>query len=75
MSDLTDEEYRALDAELTNKLPKLGPNGQGFFSKRGYQTISLDAITAKILNAKAQSVGQTPSEYISTIVKKELVTA
>ena len=32
--DMTDEEYDALDKELTRIVPKLGPNGTGFLSLR-----------------------------------------
>jgi hypothetical protein len=32
--DMTDEEYDALDEELTHTVPKLGPNGTGWISQR-----------------------------------------
>jgi hypothetical protein len=54
MKDMTDEEYDALDERLTKTVPTLGPNGEGFFSGKGAQVVSLDGETARILNAKAQ---------------------
>jgi len=69
MKDMTDEEYYALDDRLTNSVPKLGSNGNGFFSRKGYQVVGLDESTAKILNAKAITTRQTPSEIIANIIK------
>ena len=75
MKDMTDEEYYALDDRLTSTVPTLGPNGNGFFSRKGFQVISLDEDIAKILNAKAIATRQTPSEIIANIIRKELTAA
>ena len=75
MKDMTDEEYYALDDRLTNTVPKLGPNGNGFFSRKGFQVVGLDENTAKILNAKAIASRQTPSEIIASMLRKELSVA
>ncbi len=72
MRDMTDEEYDALDERLTNTVPKLGPNGTGFFSRKGFQIVGLDEDTAKILNAKAIASRQTPSEVIASLIRREL---
>ena len=72
MRDMTDEEYEALDDRLTNTVPTLGPNGTGFFSRKGFQVVGIDETTAKILNAKAIASRQTPSEIIASMLKKEL---
>ncbi|MCL2008564.1 MAG: ribbon-helix-helix domain-containing protein [Treponema sp.] len=74
MPDMTDEEYDALDERLTRTVPTLGPNGTGFFSRKGFQVVGLDEETAKILNAKAVSSGKTPSEIVSSMLRKELST-
>ena len=34
MTDLTEEEYDALDEKWTKATPKVGPNGTGFFAQR-----------------------------------------
>ncbi|MDR3304012.1 MAG: hypothetical protein LBS86_06335 [Treponema sp.] len=73
MADMTDEEYDALDELLTRTVPKLGPNGTGFFSSKGFQMIAVDEPTARILNAKAMATRQTPSELVATMVRRELV--
>jgi predicted Fe-Mo cluster-binding NifX family protein len=72
MADLTKEEYDALDEELTRRVPKLGPNGHGFFSDRGISIITVDSMTARIINAKAQSLRTTPQEVVSQMARHEL---
>jgi len=72
MKDMTDKEYEALDDRLTRTVPTLGPNGTGFFSRKGFQVVGLDEGTAKILNARAIASKQRPSEIIAELVRKEL---
>ena len=72
MPDMTKEEYEALEERLTNTVPTLGPNGTGFFSRKGFQVFGLDEDTAKLLNARAIASRQTPSEVISYLLHKEL---
>ena len=75
MPDLTKEEYESLEERLTNTVPTLGPNGTGFFSRKGFQVVGLDESSAKILNAKAMATKQTPSEFIAYLLHKELTVA
>ena len=75
MHDMTDEEYDALDERLTKTVPTLGPNGAGFFSRKGFQVIGIDENTAKILNAKAIASRKTPSEIIASMLRKEMAAA
>ena len=75
MRDMTDEEYAALDKRLTDAVPILGPNGTGFFSRKGFQIIGLDEKTAQMLNAKAIASRKTPSEIVVSILRKELTVA
>ena len=75
MPDMTDEEYDALDERLTKTVPTLGPNGSGFFSRKGFQVIGLDEETAKLLNAKAIASRKTPSEIVSSMLRRELTVA
>jgi hypothetical protein len=60
MSEMTEEEADALDEELTRTIPKLGPNGTGLLSGKGFQMISVDEIAARILTAKAMATRRTP---------------
>jgi hypothetical protein len=69
---MTKEEYETLDERLTKTVPTLGPNGTGFFSRKAFQVVGLDESTAKILNAKAIALRQTPSEVIANLLLKEL---
>ena len=72
MHDMTDEEYEALDNRLTSTVPELGPNGTGFFSRKGFQVVGLDETSARILNARAIALRQTPAEIIASMLRKEL---
>ena len=72
MAQMTDEEADALDELLTRTTPKLGPNGVGFFSSKGYQMIALDEDTARILNAKSIATKRSPSELVSELVHERL---
>ena len=73
MAYMTDEEADALDEELTRIVPELGPNGEGFFSEKGYQMIALDKNTARILNARALSLRLTPAQLVAEMVHGQLV--
>jgi hypothetical protein len=75
MAKMTDEEADALDELLTRTTPKLGPNGTGFFSSKGYQMIALDEDTARILNAQSIATRQSPSEIVAELVQGHLATA
>jgi hypothetical protein len=72
MHDMTEEEYAELDKRLTDTVPTLGPNGTGFFSRKGFQVVGLDETSAKILNAKAMASHQTPSQVIASMLRNEL---
>jgi hypothetical protein len=72
MRDMTEEEYAELDKRLTDTVPTLGPNGTGFFSRKGFQVVGLDENTARILNAKAIASRKTPSEIIASLLRNEL---
>jgi hypothetical protein len=75
MARMTDEEADALDELLTRTTPKLGPNGTGFFSSKGYQMIALDEDTARILNAKSIATHRSPAEIVAELVHEQLASA
>jgi len=75
MARMTDEEADALDELLTRTTPKLGPNGTGFFSSKGYQMIALDEDTARILNAQSIATKQSPAEIVAGLVHEQFATA
>ena len=72
MAMMTDEEAEALDKLMTHADLKLGPNGTGFFSKKGYQMIALDEDTARILNAQSIATRRSPSELVADLVQERL---
>ncbi|MDR3020227.1 MAG: ribbon-helix-helix domain-containing protein [Treponema sp.] len=75
MAMMTDEEADALDELMTHADLKLGPNGTGFFSNKGYQIIALDEDTARILNAQSLATRRSPAELISDLVHERLAVA
>jgi hypothetical protein len=79
MSDLTDDEYDALDEYYTKNPPKLSGNGKsGFFAKRaekGSTLIFVDDLSATWLRIKAASSHTTPEAIIGELVRKEIASA
>jgi len=75
MAMMTDEEADALDELMTRTDLKLGPNGTGFFSNKGYQIIALDEDTARILNAQSIATHRSPAELVADLVHERLAVA
>ena len=79
MTELTDEDYDALDEELTKNQPKIDPTkkGTGFFIQRKIlgRTITVDTLSADYLTTKAIATHKTPAEIIGDLVRKELKAA
>jgi len=74
-TDMTDEEYDALDEELTRTIPKLGPNGTGFLSRREMRFFGLNNMTVNYLLTKAMVDHKTPAQLINELVGKEIAAA
>jgi len=72
---MTDEEADALDELMTHTDLKLGPNGVGFFSNKGYQVITLDEDTSRILNAQSIATHRSPAELVAELVQDRLAVA
>ena len=75
MAMMTDDEADALDEEMTRADLKLGPNGIGFFSSKGYQVIALDEDTSRILNAQSIATHRSPAELVAALVQDKLMAA
>jgi hypothetical protein len=73
--DLTDEEYDALDEELTRTVPKLGPNGTGWLEQRELRLMGLSNMTVNYLFTKATADHKTPAQIIDEIVKERVTAA
>ena len=53
--DMTDEEYDALDEEMTRTVPRLGPNGSGWLAQREMYQLGYSNITVNYLLTKAKA--------------------
>jgi hypothetical protein len=74
-TDMTDEEYDALDEELTRTVPKLGPNGSGWLSQRELRHLGVTTMTVNYLFTKATADHKTPAQIIDELVGKEIAAA
>jgi len=70
--DMTDEEYDALDEELTSTTPKLGPNGTGFISQREMRLLGFTNLTLNYLMAKAMANQKSPAQIIEELICKDM---
>jgi len=75
MPEMTEEEAFALDELYTKTTPKIRKGEGGFFTERRARMLLLDEKTVQILDARAKSMHQTPSEFITQLIQKELAAA
>ena len=68
--DLTDDEYAALDELWTKTTPKTKPGTGGVFTENRARMLLLDETTVRILNAQATAVHQTPTEFVTKIIRQ-----
>jgi len=73
--DLTDEEYDALDEELTRTVPKLGPDGTGWLAQRELRLMGLSKMTVNYLFTKAAADRKTPAQIIDEMVQERIASA
>ena len=74
-TDMTDEEYDALDEELTRTVPKLGPNGTGFLSQREMRFLGLTNLSVNYLLTKAAADSKSLAQIIDELICKEIAAA
>ena len=74
-TDMTDEEYDALDEELTRTIPRLGLNGTGFLSQREMRNMGLGSMSVQYLLTKAMADRKSPAKIIDELVLKEITAA
>jgi len=72
---MTDEEYDALDEELTRTVPKLGPNGSGWLSQRELRFMGMSNMTVNYLFTKAMADHKTPAQIIDELVGEKIAAA
>ena len=71
-TDMTEEEYDALDEELTRTVPKLGPNGTGFLSQREMRLLGLTELSINYILTRAIADHKSPTQIIHEMVCKEI---
>jgi shikimate kinase len=72
MAEMTEEEAYALDELWTKTTPKIRKGGGGVFTEHRARMLLLDEMTVRILDAKAKAVHQTPTEYVTQLVRNDL---
>ena len=72
MTDMTDEEYDALDDRWTKTTPKVNFSRPGVFARQRALLEVLDKVTASYIMTKAEATNQTPAQVIGKIVHQEI---
>ena len=74
-TDMTDEEYDALDEELTRTIPELGPNDSDWLAQREIRLLGLSTMTVNYLLTKAKAVNKSPVQIIDELVREKVTSA
>ena len=74
-TDMTDDEYDALDELLTKTTPKIKKGTGGIFTENRTRMLLLDETTVRILDAQAKAVNQTPAEFITKMIRQSIAAA
>jgi len=70
--DLTDEEYDALDEEMTRTVPKMGADETDWLRQRELRLMGLSNMTVYYLLTKATADHKTPAQIIDEMVKERV---
>ena len=74
-TDMTDEEYDALDEEMTRNPPRIISNRSDWLSQREIRISGLKNMTIQYLLTKAAASKKSPAQIIDEMVSKEIVAA
>ena len=74
MAEMTEEEADALDELWTKTTPKISKGKGGFFTERRAHMLLLEDVTVHILDARSKAMHQTPSEFITKLIRKDMAT-
>ena len=74
-TDMTDAEYDALDELLTKTTPKIKKGTGGIFTENRTRMLLLDEATIRILDAQARAVHQTPTEFVTRLIRQGIAAA
>ena len=72
MAEMTEEEADALDELWTKTTPKIRKGEGGFFTERRARMLLLDETTVHILDSRAKAMRQTPSEFVTQLIRKDI---
>ena len=70
--DMTDEEYDALDEELTCNPPRIISDGNDWLSQREIRISGLKNMTIQYLLTKAKSDNKSPIQIIDELVSEKI---
>jgi hypothetical protein len=71
-TDMTDEEYDALDEELTRTIPKLSSNSNDWLTQRELRLMGLNKLSTDYLLTKAMATRQTPAQVIDELIREKV---
>jgi hypothetical protein len=74
-TDMTDEEYDALDEELTRNPPRIISNGSDWLSQREIRISGLKNMTVQYLLTKAKATQKSPVQIIDELVSEKITAA
>jgi hypothetical protein len=72
MSDMTEQEAMELDELLSKTTPEVSPTVEGPFIKNRNMMVVLDQLSAQYLTAKMLATKQSPTEIISSMIRREM---
>ena len=75
MAEMTEEEADALDELWTKTTPKIRKGEGGFFTERQARMLLLDEATIRVLDARAKAAHQTPTEFVTHLIRRDLAQA
>jgi len=74
-NNMTDEEYDALDEELTRNSPRIITNGSDWLSQREIIISGLKNMTVQYLLTKAKADNKSPVQIIDELVSEKVAAA
>jgi hypothetical protein len=74
-TDMTDEEYDALDEALTRNPPRIISNGSDWLSQREMFRLGMDNTTVTYLLSKAEANHKNLAQIIEDLVRKDMAAA
>jgi len=74
-TDMTDEEYDALDEEMTRNPPRIISDGNDWISQREIRLLGLKNMTVQYLFTKATADHKTPAQIIDELVGEKIAAA